>query len=98
MSADGLRVHAADPGAYSAIAGGQIPGWGGYDYSRLANAVDLMELYDGDGNVEIARSLDPNLVLLKTTSDSGASEIRDIWRSLLRGGRGVISGMPRVAS
>ncbi len=85
-----LAIHAADPGAYSAIAGGQIPGWGGYDYSRLANAVDLMELYDGDGNVEIARSLNPNLVLLKTSSESGASEIRDIWRSLLRGGRGVI--------
>jgi glycosyl hydrolase family 42 (putative beta-galactosidase) len=85
-----LAIHAADPGAYSAIEGGQIPGWGGYDYSRLANAVDLMELYDGGGNVEIARSVNPNLVLLKTSSDSGALEIRDIWRSLLRGGRGVI--------
>ena len=85
-----LAIHAADPSAYSAIAGGQIPGWGGYDYSRLANAVDLMELYDGGGNVEIARSLNPNLVLLKTSAESAAPEIRDIWRSLLRGGRGVI--------
>ena len=85
-----LAIHAADPGAYSAIEGGQIPGWGGYDYSRLANAVDLMELYDGGGSVEIARSLNPNLVLLKTSSASGALAIHGIWRSLLRGGRGVI--------
>ena len=85
-----LAIHAADLSAYSAIEGGQIPGWGGYDYSRLANAVDLMELYDGGGNVEIARSLNPNLVLLNTSSDSGVSEIRDIWRSLLRGSHGVI--------
>src|SRR5262245_34543986 len=85
-----LAIHNADPGAYSAIAGGQIPGWGGYDYSRLANAVDLMELYDGGGNVEIARSLNPKLVLLNTSWDSGPAEIRAIWRSLLRGGRGVI--------
>src|SRR5215471_10013156 len=83
-------IHAADPGAYSAIEGGQIPGWGGYDYSRLANAVDLMELYDGGGSVEILRSLNPNLILLRTSFDAGGLEIHAIWRSLLRGGRGVI--------
>lgn len=82
-------IHAADPGAYSAIEGGQIPGWGGYDYSRLVRAVDLMELYDGGGNVEIARSLNPKLVLLRTSYE-GADEIREIWRSLLRGARGVV--------
>ena len=43
--ADALRrgtdaVHAADPHALAAIEGGQIPGWGGYDYTRLAHAVD----------------------------------------------------------
>jgi hypothetical protein len=83
-------IHAADPGAYSAIEGGQIPGWGGYDYSRLASAVDLMELGDGGGNVEILRSLNPNLILLRTSFDSVTLEIHAIWRSLLRGGRGVI--------
>jgi hypothetical protein len=39
-------VHAADPNARAAIEGGQIPGWGGYDYARLANSVDLIELGD----------------------------------------------------
>jgi hypothetical protein len=38
-------VHAAYPGAVSAIEGAQIPGWGGYDYFRLATSVDAMELY-----------------------------------------------------
>lgn len=87
-------IHAADPGATSAIEGGQIPGWGGYDYSRLATAVDLMEIYDGEGNVEIVRSLNPRLVVLRT-SYAGPAEVRDLWRSLLRGGRGVIFWDPK---
>ena len=83
-------IHAADPAAYAAFEGAQIPGWGGYDYSRLAKAVDLVEPYDEGGNVEILRSLDPKLVLLTTSGGSGAQEARHIWRALLRGGRGVI--------
>lgn len=82
-------VHAADAEALSGIEGGQVPGWGGYDYSRLAHAVDLIELYDGGGNLEILRSLNPEMVLL-TTSAGGAREVHTIWRELLRGTRGVI--------
>src|SRR5260370_10935646 len=32
-------VHEADPSALAAIEGAQMPGWGGYDYTLLANAV-----------------------------------------------------------
>src|SRR5207249_1534234 len=39
-------VHDADPEAITVIEGAQIPGWGGYDYSRLATIVDAMEIYD----------------------------------------------------
>ncbi len=85
-----LAVHAADSSAYAAIEGAQIPGWGGYDYSRLATATDAMEIYDGGGNVEIARSLNPTLVMLTTSSSSGEGEAHDIWRELLRGAGGVI--------
>ena len=60
-------VHAADPGAVSAIEGAQIPGWGGYDYSRLATSVDAMELYDYGENIPIARSFNPELILLTTS-------------------------------
>jgi hypothetical protein len=88
-------IHAADPGAYSAIEGGQVPGWGGYDYSRLAGAVDVLELYDGGGNVEIARSLNPGLVLLRTSFNEGAAEAHGLWRSLLRGARGAIFWDPQ---
>src|SRR5215472_3100880 len=31
-------IHEADPEAVTAIEGAQIPGWGGYDYSRLGVA------------------------------------------------------------
>ena len=88
-------IHGEDPGALSAIEGGQIQGWGGYDYSRLANAVDLMEIYDGGGNVEIVRSLNPELVVLKTSFDRGEVQAYDLWRSLLRGARGVIFWDPK---
>ncbi|HKF71296.1 MAG TPA: alpha-amylase family protein, partial [Stellaceae bacterium] len=88
-------VHAADPAALAAIEGAQIPGWGGYDYSRLAAAVDAIELYDGGGNVEILRSLNPKLVMLTTSAEPGAQEAHQIWRTLLRGGRGIVFWDPR---
>jgi len=83
-------VHAADPHALAALEGGQIPGWGGYDYSRLAHAVDVMELYDGGDNLEIVRSLNPRMVILTTSSGSGPQEAHRVWRELLRGSRGTI--------
>jgi glycosyl hydrolase family 42 (putative beta-galactosidase) len=88
-------IHAADPRALAAIAGAQVPGWGGYDYSRLAGVVDVMELNDGGGNVEIARALNPKLVLLTTSHDRGAREALQLWRTLLRGGRGIVFWDPK---
>src|SRR5256885_14928704 len=64
-------IHAADHGALAAIEGGQIPGWGGYDYSLLVKAVDAIELYDTGNNAEIAHSLDPEIVLLTTSYAGG---------------------------
>ncbi len=83
-------VHASDPQARAAIEGAQIPGWGGYDYTQLSRAVDVMELYDGGGNLEIMRSLNPGMILLTTTAGGGRQEVYDIWREALRGSRGVI--------
>ena len=82
-------VHKADPQAPAAIEGAQMPGWGGYDYTQLATAVDLMEIYDSGENVEIARSLNPSLRML-TTSFEDPLELHDLWRALLRGTRGLI--------
>jgi hypothetical protein len=83
-------VHAADPGAVSAIEGSQIPGWGGYDYSRLAFSVDAIEMYAYGENIPIARSFNPGLILLTTSFGSGPSEAHRVWRELLRGTRGLL--------
>jgi hypothetical protein len=83
-------VHAADPQALSAIEGAQIPGWGGYDYSRLSDSVDVMELGDYGDNIEIVRSLNPALVMLTTSFGRGPREAHPVWRELLRGTRGLI--------
>jgi len=83
-------VHAADPHALAGIEGGQVPGWGGYDYSRLVQSVDVMELYDGGDNVDIVRSLDPGMILLTTSSAGGDAEEWRVWHEWLRGTRGLI--------
>lgn len=83
-------VHGADPAALSAIEGAQVPGWGGYDYGRLAQAVDVMEIYDSGNSLEIAHGLNPALIPLHTSFDTGARADHATWRDLLRGGRGLI--------
>jgi hypothetical protein len=83
-------IHAADPKARSAIEGGQIPGWGGYDYSRLATSVDVIELGDEAENVEMLRSFNPKNIMLTTSYTGGAGEEHRVWRELLRGTRGLI--------
>ncbi len=83
-------VHRADPAALSAIEGAQVPGWGGYDYGRLAQAVDVMEIYDSGNALEIAHGLNPALVPLHTVFETGLRADHAAWRDLLRGGRGLI--------
>ena len=83
-------VHAADRHARTAIEGAQSPGWGGYNYGQLAAAVDVMEMYDGGNNIEIARSLAPNLVTLTTSSLADQQQVHDVWHQFLLGGRGLI--------
>jgi hypothetical protein len=83
-------VHAADSNAVSAIEGGQIPGWGGYDYSRLAHSVDAVELYDYGDNIDIVRSFNPELIMLTTSFNRGPGEAHRVWRELLRGARGLV--------
>ena len=81
-------VHAADPAALAGLEGGQVPGWGGYDYGLLSGAVDVMEIYDNAANIDIALSLNPNLVVLTTSGTSG--QARELWRNRLRGTRGLV--------
>jgi len=83
-------LHAAQPGALAAIEGGQAPGWGGYDYSLLARSVDVMELYDLGNNIDIARSFNPRLAILTTSSSAGPAARHQVWKALLHGSRGLI--------
>jgi hypothetical protein len=83
-------VHAADPAALAGLEGAQPPGWGGYDYTRLAGAVDVMESTGGGNAIEIARAFNPALVVLTTSFGKGPAEARAIWRALLLGGRGLV--------
>ena len=51
MGAD--AIHEVDPHAYVEIGGGQMPGWGGYDYSRITKALNAIEPYDIGRSVDI---------------------------------------------
>jgi hypothetical protein len=83
-------AHAADPSARAGIEGAQAPGWGGYDYTRLAPAVDVLEIAGGEPAQDIAQALNPALVTLTTTAGGGAAEANRLWHAALTGGRGVI--------
>ncbi len=93
--ADALRfgtdaVHGADPHALSAIEGVQLPGWGGYDYARIAHAVDVMEVYDSDESLPLINAINPAVIPLVTSFAAAPADLHDIWRSVLRGARGLI--------
>ncbi len=83
-------VHAADPAALAALEGGQVPGWGGYDYGVLAGTVDVMEIYDFGNAQDLARAFNPGLKLLRTSFGAGPRESHAIWRQLLHGGTGTV--------
>ncbi len=83
-------VHSSDPEAYAAIEGTQIPGWGGYDYSRLSRILTAIEPYDSGANVEIIRSINPKMVVVTTSGQGGSWEKHRVWYELLHGNRGLI--------
>ena len=93
--ADALRfgvaaVRAADPLALTGIEGAQPPGWGGYDYSKLANVLDVMEIYDSGENLPLLRAFSPRTIPLATSFSGDPAAIHAIWRSVLRGVKGLI--------
>ncbi len=83
-------VHTADPHALAGIEGAQMPGWGGYNYTRLAGTVDVMEIYDSGENLPIVKSLNPGLIPLTTAFGVAPADLHQLWRAVLRGARGVV--------
>ena len=88
MGVDAVR--SADPDAYAGIAGGQMPGWGGYDYYRLAQSLSAIEPYDIGNNIEILRSINPHIAVVTTAFAHGPWEKHRVWYELLHGNRGLI--------
>ena len=68
----------------------RVPGWGGYDYARLAGAVDVMEIYDTGNALDLAHAFNPALLTLGTAFTPGPREVHRAWRELLHGGRGMV--------
>jgi len=83
-------IHSVDPEAYVGIGGGQMPGWGGYDYSRIVKSLTAIEPYDIGNNIEIIRSLNPDMAVLTTGFAHGSWEKHRVWFELLHGNRGLI--------
>jgi hypothetical protein len=83
-------IHSVDPDAYVAIEGGQMPGWGGYDYYRLTQVLDAIEPYDIGSNIEMIRSFKPSMAFVTTAFARGPWEKHRIWFELLHGARGNI--------
>jgi hypothetical protein len=83
-------VHSVDPKAFVGIAGGQMPGWGGYDYARITRAINFIEPYDIGNNIEIIRSLAPEMAVVTTAFARGPWEKHRVWYELLHGNRGLI--------
>jgi hypothetical protein len=93
--ADALRfgtdaIHHADPAALSAMEGVQIPGWGGYDYSKLAHAVDVMEISDDGEDLPLLHSINPDVIPLTTSFAASPTELHRLWRDVLLGIRGLV--------
>jgi hypothetical protein len=88
MGAD--AIHEVDKDAFVNIGGGQRPGWGGYDYARISQVLNAIEPYDIGNNVEIIRSLNPEMVMLSTGFAKGPWEQQRVWRELFHGQRGLI--------
>ncbi len=96
---------AEDPEARCATEGGQAPAaFGWYNYEQVTKAVDVIEPYNIGNNVEVLRSLKPDIVLLAThgsahhsgrplTAQDRLSQKavgRALWWQLFHGHRGAI--------
>ncbi|PYV10096.1 MAG: hypothetical protein DMG23_08820 [Acidobacteria bacterium] len=88
MGVDAVR--SVDPDAYVALEGTQLPGWGGYDYALLAKILTAIEPYDYACNVEIIRSLNPEMAVVTTSGGGGPWEKLRVWYELLHASRGLI--------
>jgi len=82
----------ADPQGLFGVEGCQTPAcYGGYDYSKLVHAVDVIEHYNLGANDEIIRSIAPEGLLKLICYFGDDAYIRvQMWYQLLHGDKGQI--------
>jgi hypothetical protein len=94
-----LVTHAnrVDPETPCGIVGAQAPNiWGGYDYSKLAKAIQFIEAYDIGSAQAILRSFNPGNAWAQVTTHFHNDRLgieNDIWQSwyyFAHGNRGMI--------
>jgi hypothetical protein len=83
-------VHAADPAALAGIEGAQKPRWGGYNYTQLSGAVDVMEADSEPEILTLVHALAPRVHLLTTSSLAGVADEHRVWRAWLQGSGGLV--------
>ena len=96
---------AEDPHAICATEGGQAPfAFGWYNYEQVVRAVDAIEAYNIGNNVEVIRSLKPEMIMLKTVGYNHKpgtpmtaedhlrqrQEVRPVWWALFHTHQGTI--------
>ncbi len=86
-----------DPETPCGFVGGQAPSiWGGYDYAKLAKAIQFIEAYDLGSAQEILRSFNPANAWAQVTTHFHNDRLgveSDIWQSwyyFAHGNRGMI--------
>jgi len=84
------QLDPARPAGY--VGGGGPTAYGGYDYEKIAKAIQWIEAYDIGGSMEILRSLMPNSPSVQTWFDNGSTEKNKWynWYYWAHGGRGQI--------
>ncbi len=84
-------AHSVDPAAIAGLVGCQMPSaFGGYDYWRLSQAIDVAEPYNIGSNRELWRSFVPQKPALTTGFGADDMELWRLWYQALHGDRGVI--------
>ncbi len=91
------QANRTDPARPCGFVGGQAPNiWGGYDYAKLAKAIQFIEAYDLGSAEEILRSFNPNNAWPMVTTHFHNDRLgveNDIWQSwyyFAHGNRGMI--------
>ncbi len=91
------QANRTDPETPCGFVGGQAPNiWGGYDYAKLAKAIQFIEVYDLGSAQEILRSFNPGNAWAQVTTHFHNDKLgveSDIWQSwyyFAHGNRGMI--------